>query len=424
MRCLNTEEIKTLLTSAGGVELAGALEHVSECGRCQAEFRRLAACAPASVKFSEALLDIAECPDYDALSAFVDGGGDAESARAVRAHVNLCGLCARDVEHIRALRSHADLRGDIEVHAPVRASHSPVWGPLVKRLAAGVVLAGAALAVYVAVVPGVKPVSKATKTSVATQPAPQGQPSGPQVSEPAPGVAVEVKPPAGSASKPAVTSPAGPSYTVVMADGRYRIARQGTRTVVLKDGAAVSVPAGLMAKMVQKITTGKVPVSQPVALAMSSIRVRDSEGYVPPPTAPRLLEPVGKIVKSDRPKLVWSHVELARGYRVSISDAQGNIVYSAVSDRESHVVAVGLERGRVYTWQVGVRFNDSDGWTLSRAAKFKVLASEDLAYLQSVSRLMPGSHLALGVACESVGLADEAAREYRLLKLSNPGVRF
>lgn len=424
MRCLNTDELRKLLNAAEGEDLAAKIEHVSECARCGAELRRLAARGSGSVKFSEALLDIAECPDYETLSAFVDGDGDTDAGKAVRAHINLCSLCSNDVENIRALRSRAALREGIQVKARAAALRRPVWGLLGRRLAAGVVLAGAAVAVYMAVVPGVKPVDKVPTVAVAPTNASESQVAAPQSSDLPEKPAAQVTPPAAANREPADKPQAEPSYRVVLVDGRYRIARQGARTLVLKDGTAVSVPAGLIAKMAQKIATGKVPVSQPVALAMGTIRVRDSESYVPPPSAPRLLEPVGRIVMSDRPKLAWSRVELARSYRVTITDSQGNALYSAITDRESHTVADSLERGRVYIWQVGVRFNDNDGWILSRAARFKVLSSEDLAYVQSVSRSMPGSHLALGVAYESVGLADEAAREYRLLKQANPSVRF
>ena len=67
-----------------------------------------------------------------------------------------------------------------------------------------------------------------------------------------------------------------------------------------------------------------------------------------------------------------------------------------------------------------MRFGKSDSWAKSKAAVFKVLSAEDLGTIQKVKRQMPGSHLALGVAYESVGLYEEAASEYRALRRANP----
>jgi hypothetical protein len=89
-----------------------------------------------------------------------------------------------------------------------------------------------------------------------------------------------------------------PAHKVVLVDGRYEVAKTNGKLVVMKQGTPVEVPQALLAAISAKVSTGRVALSQPAAVAMSRIRVRDSEGYVPPPTAPKLTKPVGKIVMS------------------------------------------------------------------------------------------------------------------------------
>jgi hypothetical protein len=122
--------------------------------------------------------------------------------------------------------------------------------------------------------------------------------------------------------------------------------------------------------------------------------------------------------------LEWAGIAPAHSYRVVISDREGNTVEDSTVAGHSHVMSSRLTRGQVYTWRVGVRFNENDDWTFSTAAKFTVLSDKDLAYVKQTARALPGSLLALGVAYESLGLEDVAAREYAVLHKSNPRARF
>ena len=413
MSCLNTRELEKLLRTGAMDESIAAYEHVCSCEQCAAELRKLAGRSRAAVDIAEAVLGTYECPEYDALSAFVEGSLDPNAASTMQAHLNSCDLCSRDVERISELRAAASLREVVEVRPGLgRVSKR---APLLRRVLSGLALAGAAAAVVFALLPAAKePVQKPEFVAVApenaSKPAP---PTSPEITRPhsvAPEAAAPIKQP-----QPA----AKPAYKIVLVDGRYRIAKLDGKLVVLKNGGRVDIPQGLMTRIAQRVSTGRVTISQPIAVAMSSIRVRADEGYVPPPTAPKLVEPVGKIVLSDQPVLRWGEVQLAHSYRVTIRDAEGNTVYDDTTTN-AQAVSARLTRGQVYTWQVAVKFNENDQWAQSRAARFRVVSDSDMSLVRQVSRSMPGSHLALGAVYESLGLKDEAANEYTMLRRANP----
>ena len=122
---------------------------------------------------------------------------------------------------------------------------------------------------------------------------------------------------------------------------------------------------------------------------------------------------------SDTPSFKWSKVDLADSYRIRVFDKDGQLVLEEMV-RNNSFTPSPLPRGKVLTWRVGVRFSESNAWAESAPANFQVLSAKDFETIQRTERLMPNSHLALGVAYESFGLRDEAAREYRALRKSNP----
>lgn len=423
MNCLDTKELKRLLASASPDELLSAQEHIRACERCRSELRKLAVHSRPTVDFAESLLGIADCPEYDALSSFVEGSLDARTANLIQAHVNSCDLCARDVEHITQLRSLATLREPVEVRPGASVQRGKSRLPLVGRLLGGVAIAGAVVAVVFALLPTAQVTTQQQVVAgrPPSVPTPEHQPvtvQPPPDTPVSPEAAVQPQP------NPQPEPATAPAHKVVLVDGRYEVAKTNGKLVVMKQGTPVEVPQALLAAISAKVSTGRVALSQPAAVAMSRIRVRDSEGYVPPPTAPKLTKPVGKIVMSEQPRLEWAGIAPAHSYRVVISDREGNTVEDSTVAGHSHVMSSRLTRGQVYTWRVGVRFNENDDWTFSTAAKFTVLSDKDLAYVKQTARALPGSHLALGVAYESLGLEDEAAREYAVLHKSNPRARF
>jgi hypothetical protein len=207
---------------------------------------------------------------------------------------------------------------------------------------------------------------------------------------------------------------------VVLRDGRYQLIKRGGQVMLAKsDGSPVKI--GIAARIAEKLASGKVTPAEQLAITMRTIRLRGSGGYVAPPTAPELVAPVGKIMLSTRPEFSWSRVDMAHSYQLLIRDEHGNPVFSGVTTKTSLNLPTRLERGGVYAWQVGTRFNAEDSWAYSAPARIKVLSSENYAAICQVKRQAPGSHLALAVAYESYGLYGDAAREYQALRRANPG---
>jgi len=210
----------------------------------------------------------------------------------------------------------------------------------------------------------------------------------------------------------------------VLRDGNYAVvSSKSCLTFARRDGTPLrtALEARIAASIDEKLRTGRIRLARPVYMAMATIQTRGTAGgYVPPPTAPKQIAPVGKFVLSARPTFTWSAVDLADSYRLRVYDGEGNLVAEQVTSKTTVTLDRPLPRGKVYAWRVGVRFSETDDWTQSGASRFEVISTEDYNTIERVRTKLPGSHLALGAAYESVGLYDEAAAEYRLLRRANP----
>lgn len=423
MNCIEHGELEQFLTGKLRPERLLAVDaHVAVCSRCRAAIAGIPARRRQAVNLAAALLEVQDCPDYEELSAFVDRTLEQDRARAVLAHANACEPCSRDIERIQQLRSHAAMRENVRVRpgASRRALVSPwvYW----RRAVAGVAAAAAVAALAIGIGRfGTGPTQTAQppvaippvhRDTVVKQPE---RPVSPEVTPPQPDKTVAVKPPEQS-PRPA------PKYTSLLKDGPFQVVEQeGKVAFATSSGALVrtKLEAQIEAAILEKLRTGKITPPEPVVVAMDTVRVR-GDGFVPSPVAPTLKDPAARIVMSASPTLRWTAVDMAQAYRVRIYDAEGRALVDEVTDKTSLVPPVPLERGRAYAWRVAVRFSESDSWTDSAPARFKVLSAESVSDIEAVRARLPGSRLALGAAYESVGLYREAAAEYRKLLLQNP----
>ena len=145
--------------------------------------------------------------------------------------------------------------------------------------------------------------------------------------------------------------------------------------------------ARVAAAIDEKIRTGAVRPEKQVRYAMNAIIVRGGNSPPADPTAPELVSPIAKMLITDRPTLKWSAVDQADSYRVQVYDDQDNVIFTQTTDQTSLTLPKLLARGRVYKWQVGVRFSEVDRWADSNAVKFGVISDEDHA---SINRLRRG----------------------------------
>ena len=392
-------------------------EHAGQCEQC----KKLLVSLSARARFGAELIGAMDCPEYEELSGYVDESLVPERAGAIRTHANLCEPCAKDIDRIRELRSHAVLREKVTVRPGMsrqtRRSVFVYW----KQALAAASLGGIAAALVFFNTTGA-PIVK-NPTQVAVKPPEVAQTNPIKVINPPesrPVTPVENHKPATVATNP---KPA-PAFTPVLRDGRYAVVGKGGALMLAKkDGTPVrtALEARVAASIDEKLRTGKIKPAKPVQMAMATINTRGSDsGYEAPPTAPKQVAPMGKVIYGAKPTFTWSAVDLAESYRVRVYDTSGNLVAEQTSLKNSLMLAKPLARGQVYSWRVGARFGETDGWAESAAAKFAVLSTEDYNTIERVRATLPGSHLALGAAYESVGLYDEAAGEYRQLRRANP----
>ncbi len=418
MNCLDKNELDQFLTGKLGAErLLAVDEHLCSCAQCKARVAGARTGLRARAALGATLLDVYECPEYEELSALVDNALATDRAKAVRAHVNACETCARDTASIEEMRSHAALRGKVKV-TPGTSGRAPrpalgYWKRALEAVSLAAVVAVVAISIGYFGRPVDQPVDVAVNPpTVDAGPAEKPHP----VKPPSTDAHVTVVTP--GANKPNEVEPASAAYVEVLKDGHYQVIKKNGKLVLAK---ADGTPVRTTAPVDEKLRTGSVEAAKPVLMAMANTDVRDADGgYVPPPSAPKLVSPVGRIVLSDTPTFKWSSVELADSYRLRVFDKDGNLVIDETADGNSLSVARPLPRGEMYRWRVGVRFSEYDSWAESASGAFHVLSADDYASIQNVKKQLPGSHLALGAAYERCGLYDEAAAEYQALKRQNP----
>jgi len=404
--------------------------HIAECDACRSRLTSLPEFAKASVAFGTMAIGADGCPEYEELSAFLDGTLAEAHARIVAAHANTCELCSRDLERMRELRSQALLREKVTVRPGMTLRHSVSKPSVWKRVFVGATAVAVIAWLTVTLIgldlrSGEKQLTAKKPPAVPTVKVPKSVPETPSIpsAKPDKPILAQKQPvPKTTTTSKDQALPTVTASKVVLRDGNYRVVAKNGKLVLAEiDGTVVKTPleARIMAAIEEKLRTGRIKPAEPVRVAMNTT-LRDQEGYTPPPTAPTPVSPDNKIVLTDKPMLVWSKVDLAELYRVVVKTADGNVVFEQETDRNSVTVTKPLQRGAEYSWQVGVRFSAGDEWTNSRAVRFRVLSDSDYAAIQKVKSQLPGSHLALGVAYEAFGLYDEAAAEYRALARANP----
>jgi hypothetical protein len=136
-----------------------------------------------------------------------------------------------------------------------------------------------------------------------------------------------------------------------------------------------------------------------------------------------VLEPVGKVVQSDRPTFRWSQLAGATGYVVEVYDEGFNLVATSPQLTANSWTSQPLKRGRIYSWQVKA-IKDGQEFRSPRPpasqATFRVLDAATVNELQQARRAYSSSHLVLGLLYARAGLLDEAEKEFLTLQRANP----
>ncbi len=143
MKCPNVEQLKRFLSGElEPGELVAVDEHVRSCGECRAALDGMPESKRFGAQIGSELLGVGDCPEYEELSAYVDGELEPDRVSAVTSHINLCEPCWNDTRRLSELRSHAAMREKVTMRPGMSAARrSGTWFPMWKRVLAGVSLA-------------------------------------------------------------------------------------------------------------------------------------------------------------------------------------------------------------------------------------------------------------------------------------------
>src|SRR5262249_12542548 len=136
-----------------------------------------------------------------------------------------------------------------------------------------------------------------------------------------------------------------------------------------------------------------------------------------------IIDPVGKVILTDRPIFHWSKLSGATSYVVEIYDSQFNHTASSPPLTSDNWTATPLARGQVYSWQVKAT-KDGQEFIAPRPpaqqAKFKILDQAAVNEIARARRDYPSSRLLPGLLYARAGLIVEAEQEFRSLQKANP----
>jgi hypothetical protein len=401
----------------GVAELQSVSDHLGECQACrhQIEYSMHADTAFFAVR-GEVFGEAAEISSprlarahlsAEQAAGYVDRIMPGEELQIVSDHLTHCEQCALAVDDLHAFRDQVAPSLDRKYHpAPVPSPTEGWWHRAVASLPAlfrpypgpafGAVMSILLLAV----------------TGWLIWRAPQ---------EREPEQAVVVSPPSPSEPAPLPPSAPSPAHVPVVAElndgeGQLALDQEG------KLSGARDLPPAYQRLMKEALASRRIERSSQLkglSRPPSSLMGTGNQG-----NEFSLIEPVGKVVMSDRPAFRWSPMEGATVYVVEVYDGKFNLVATSPQLTEHSWAPPALSRGKVYGWQVKA-IKGGQEFTSPRPpapqARFRILDRAKANELAKARRAYPSSHLALGLLYAEAGLLREAEQELRALEKANPG---
>jgi Putative zinc-finger len=329
---------------------------------------------------------------YETLEAYVDGRLAADEGQQVLAHVEGCATCAEDLGDLRQARALLSTEvAASPTQQGLMGALASLWSRRWISVTGGALAAALGVWLVLAIrTPNEQPGDKAAAGAAGdTTPVTTG------------GGATE-KPPA-----PVLASIRDGSGEVVL-----RASGDLSGLPALSGAARDAVAAAL--------TSGRLSV---VAITTLNPRIGTLRGT----EAERgfeVVEPVGRVVESDRPTFRWSAHPSASAYRVAAFDTSfSEVAASAEISATEWTPSTPLPRGKTLIWQVtAVTPNGPVQAPTPPApeARFAVLDRAQADELERVRRTDPESHLALAVLYARAGMREEAEREAQALAQRNP----
>jgi anti-sigma factor RsiW len=439
--------------------------HAAGCEECRA---KLAHAVDVDGSLQQVRADLSAEPDgsesepqhlaYEQVAAYVDGTLDEVEREIADSHFAVCRDCADDLTDLRRYQTIGVARRTTTAEAAPSGltataktlwqrfssfSFAPSFGTLLPTAAAASVVAIILLGVWIAVRTSRQPngneVVKVNAPKESDRAVPQdGAPSNvgtnaaDRTSAPTPDRASptgvdDVHPPA---SQQATRAPqqrvetggsASPSSVIALNDGGQQVTLDQQGNLRGLEG----LPASVRQTVRRSLETQRVENPRTLESPGGAGGVLMSGGANVSGVPFALVEPVGKIVHSDRPQLRWKPLEGAVSYTVAIVNANFRVVEQSQALSTTQWTPVQpLARGANYYWQVTATLPDGSEVTSPTSpapqAKFRVLDESTFDDLKLLEKAQADSHLARGVLYAKAGLMDEAVAEFEKLVKANP----
>lgn len=441
-------------------ELLAVQTHVAQCDGCREGLARAldvdAAFAQIRSGLSAGSLDFDAEPEhlpYEQLAAYVDDSLDIVEREIAESHFAICSGCADDMGDLRRYQAMSDAAVRPAEAAPpiVTASAKgartfwsrlssfsfvPSFGMLGPAAAATVVIA-AMLGWWVVTRPdstsGSKEIARdnPSRSESIAAPQPSAPVASPTMEKQTP---VEVQPSANQSTMPTTkkpqpsgtgSAPTTPTLRFTLNDGGEQIAFDNHGNLRgfenLPPSVRQTVRRSLEAQRVERPRTLENLSSGATGVLMSGAGANGASSGVPF----ALIEPVGKVVRGDRPTLRWRTLEGAKHYTVAVVSSNFRVVaQSPTLPTTEWTPPDSLQRGATYSWQVTATLADGSEVTSPASpapqAKFRVLEESAFDDLKLLEKASPDSHLARGVLYAKAGLLAEAESEFEKLVRLNP----
>jgi hypothetical protein len=304
---------------------------------------------------------------YEQLEAFVDEKGSPAETQRVRAHVAACRLCAEELRDLRTFKAEL-----IHTHPVVAQTQKVWWAAHVASLlrARPVFVAVASAALILMAVMGLNTLQSRRSTKT-----------------------------------PQVVGPLASSQ-ISSRDAMFPALATDEKKEVLQslDRLQTSVPDSL-SRLQQKNQTLLGESANPSAL--------------------EVLQPVGEVVRAERPLFRWRPISNATYYLIAVFDANLNQVESSDRLQDSQWTSTrALKRGQVYQWQVTAHLDDGSSVNAPAPpqpeAKFRVLDQQKEEDLSRFASAHAAAHLPLGILEGEMGLLSGAEREFQQIPKDDP----
>jgi hypothetical protein len=386
-------------------ELLSLGDHVADCETCRSHVEaemngEVAFFAMHANTFDEEIsshLTPAQTAEY------VDKNLSGETLQTVTDHLTVCEQCLLAVEDVRAFRNEIAPSLDREYQpaavppSTTKESWLTKFGSLF-RVSPIPAFGGAALAVLLLALVAwlVWRTPKQSEPQIAVGPTPVAQPS--------------------PSAQPVSPQPEPASAVAQVNDG----GRVLTLDQNGKLSGADDLPASHRDLLTKALSTQRIErssqlqgLTRPPSSLMSSDNQKDQFSVV---------EPVGRVLLTNKPALQWKALEGATGYVVEIYDEKFKLVASSPQITETSW-STTLPRGRVYSWQVKA-IKEGQEITSPRPpapqAKFRVVDQGKANEIARAKRAYGSSHLTLALLYADAGLLKEAEQELRQLRRTNP----